>query len=71
MASTRRIGTGRIVTHNAWDFRLDRVKDSDQQVDYSFQRSGSSGTTRDRERDRDRDERYVIYLRLFFCSSLD
>ena len=57
MAPTRRIGSGRILTHNVWDFRLDREKDSDQQVDYTFQRGGSSGTARDRERDRDRDER--------------
>ena len=57
MAPTRLIGSGRILTHNVWDFRLDREKDSDQQVDYTFQRSGSSGTARDRERDRDRDER--------------
>lgn len=57
MAPTRRIGSGRILTHNVWDFRLDREKDSDQQVDYTFQRTGSSGTARDRERDRDRDER--------------
>lgn len=58
MASSRRIGSGRILTHNVWDFRLDREKDSDQQVDYTFQRSGNSGTTtRDRERDRDREER--------------
>ncbi|PNF25668.1 hypothetical protein B7P43_G00632 [Cryptotermes secundus] len=58
MAPTRRIGSGRILAHTAWDFRFDREKDSDQQMDYAFQRSGSSGTTRDRERDRDRDERY-------------
>lgn len=57
MAPTRRIGSGRILAHTAWDFRFDREKDSDQQMDYAFQRSGSSGTTRDRERDRDRDER--------------
>lgn len=57
MAPTRRIGSGRILTHNVWDFRLDREKDPDQHVDYTFQRSGSSGTARDRERDRDRDER--------------
>lgn len=58
MAPSRRIGSGRILTHNVWDFRLDREKDSDQQVDYTFQRSGNSGTTtRDRERDRDREER--------------
>jgi hypothetical protein len=70
MAPTRRIGSGRILTHNMWDFRLDREKDSDQQVDYTFQRSGSTGTTRDRERDRDRDERYIGSVHLFIYSSL-
>ncbi|XP_069683292.1 eukaryotic translation initiation factor 4E transporter-like isoform X2 [Periplaneta americana] len=50
MAPTRRIGSGRILTHNVWDFRIDREKDADQQGDYSFQRGAA--------RDRDRDERF-------------
>ena len=56
IVSTRRIGSGRIMTHDVWDYRPDRHKDSDQQMEYGFQRSGGS-SIRDRERDRDRDER--------------